>query len=434
MVQVQTQGELVSLAANASRSIGRNALVKLASESIARAASLLLTVLAARRLGEDTFGIYNHALAGGLLIAQLGDLGLQATTAREVAIKGRDAAGFVARAFHAKCLVSLAVAAGLGAFAFSRPDGLRATYLCIGFAMLAQTFVEFAAHVFRGEQDLAREARLLAGARVLMAGAGAAVLWCGGGLTWLALAIVVALGCYAAGAVLQLSASGWLMRGHDDSSAQRSWLDVLHPALPLGLATVVSVAYTRLAILLLDHLRGAQAVAQFSAAQRLVEPWQIVPAAVVAAVFPAYASALATDGQRAIQLGWRSTALLTALGGAMALVLWLAAPAIVHVVFTDAFAGSVPVLRILGLSLVPMFANYALTHMLIARGQQRFNLLFVTLMFVLHALLCWRLIPALGPPAAALSVVMAELLLTLCCVSTLMWRSARVDPRPMGGA
>jgi O-antigen/teichoic acid export membrane protein len=72
--------------------------------------------------------------------------------------------------------------------------------------------------------------------------------------------------------------------------------------------------------------------------------------------------------------------------------------------------------------------------MLTARGQQRLNLLFVALLFVLYALLCWRLIPAIGPPGAAMSVVTAALLLTLCCVSALPWSSTRLSPRPMGGA
>src|SRR5262245_24546356 len=109
MVQDQVQGDSVSAAAVGARTIGRDARVKLTSESVARGASLLLTVLAARRLGEDGFGIYSHALAVGVVIAQLGDVGLQLSCAREVAANGRGASAFVTAAFRVKCFLSAAV-------------------------------------------------------------------------------------------------------------------------------------------------------------------------------------------------------------------------------------------------------------------------------------------------------------------------------------
>ena len=70
-------------------------------------------------------------------------------------------------------------------------------------------------------------------------------------------------------------------------------------ALPLGIAIFLSIGYTRVAVFLLEFRLGPLAVAEFSAAHRLVEPAQIVPAALLAAVFPAFSAALSRNPRQA---------------------------------------------------------------------------------------------------------------------------------------
>ncbi len=401
--------------------VARNALLKLSSEIVGRAASLALTLLAVQHLGPRGFGVYSHGLAIGLVIAQVADLGLQVTCAREVAMHGRAARRFVASAFALKFLLCLPVLLILLPLAATRTAELRSTYLWLGLAMLAQTFIEFAAHVFRGQQQIGREARLLAGARIVMLVVGAAVLSQSTELSAFALAILLSTALFGALAIRELRRDQWLAPAGRSEAYQPILMKVLRQALPLGIATVISITYTRTAILLLDYLLDEQAVAQYSAAFRLVEPLQIVPAAVMAAVFPAYARALTEDPRRAKWLGLASTVLLASLGAALGLILWLGAPWIVAVLFPDSMADSAGVLRVLGLALAPTFANYVLTHLLIARGQTHFNLLFVLLMFIVHLGVSWWLIPEHGATGAAISVVVAELGLTLFCASTLAW-------------
>lgn len=382
--------------------------------------------MAVQHLGPHGFGVYSHGLAIGLVIAQVADLGLQVTCAREVAVHGRSARGFVASAFALKCLLCLPVLLLLLPLVATRTAELRSTYLWLGLAMLAQTFIEFAAHVFRGRQQIDREARLLAGARILMLIVGAAVLSQSTELSAFALAILLSTAFFGARAIRQLQQDQWLGAAGESGAYQPATMKVLRQALPLGIATVISITYTRSAILLLDYLLDEQAVAQYSAAFRLVEPLQIVPAAVMAAVFPAYARALTEDPRRAKWLGLASTALMASLGAALGLILWLGAPWIVAVLFPDSMADSAGVLRVLGLALAPIFTNYVLTHLLIARGQTHFNLLFVLLMFIVHLGVSWRLIPEYGATGAAISVVVAELGLTLVCAATLAWISAAI--------
>ena len=54
---------------------------------------------------------------------------------------------------------------------------------------------------------------------------------------------------------------------------------------------------------------------------------------------------------------------------------------------------------------------------------------FTGAMLVLHAALSWVLIPRLGPVGPALSIVLAELLLTILCAAALS-ATAAPPPRP----
>lgn len=413
--------------------IGRNVLVKLASELVGRVATFGLSLYVANVLGQRAFGAYNYGLALGFVLAQIADMGLQLLVARDVAMGGRAAQPLVARALRLKLWLSLPTLALLLLLRDGRPDPEQLALLLFGWGMLAQTFVEFAAYVYRGQQRILNEVWLLTAARLLTAALAIVALWAGGGLVALGAAYALAISAAALWGLWRLRGAGWFAAppaGERDAARVRrshAYTQLLRQALPLGIAIFLSIGYTRVAIFLLEGRLGALAVAQYSAAQRLVEPTQIVPAALLAAVFPAFSSALVHHRARARRLALVSSLLLTLGGGALALIFWFGAPWLIPALYGPTFMESVPVLRILGLSTLPAFVNYNLTHILIARGQQRYTSLFVALMLVLHTALTWFLIPRLGAVAPAISVTFAELFLLLWCTALLQFSAGHVE-------
>lgn len=405
--------------------LGRNAAVKLLSELIGRVATFVLALWAARELGEAGFGLYNYGLALGFVLAQVADMGLQVLMTREVAMNGMEARPAVQAALRLKLLLSLPVVLLLMLLAGGRPFLVQFSFVCLGLAMLLQTFLEFVAYVFRGQQRLREEGQLLAAARLLTAGVGGLTLWLGGGLLGLALATLLAVGLMVAWGLWRMRQEGWLARVVAETSATAMGWSLLRQALPLGVATFLSIAYTRLAIFVLEARLGEAAVAHYSAAQRLVEPTQILPAALLAAVFPALAQAMGQEPARARRLGRNSTALLALAGGGLALFFWLAAPYLMPFLYGPEFGEASAVLRWLGLSILPAYVNFSLTHLLIARGQQLYLSLLTGIMLVLHTIVTWQLSPLWGAPAAAISVIMAELLLLAGCL--LVLQVARPD-------
>jgi O-antigen/teichoic acid export membrane protein len=399
----------------------RNTAVKLASELIGRAAMFGLVIVAARQLGEAGFGIYNYGLALGFVLAQLADLGLQIVIAREVAVQGQAARALARTAFQLKVIFSLVVVALLGAVALTQSPALRPALLLLGVMQVGQTFLEFAAYIYRGQQRLWAEAWLLGGARVTTAVIGVIILWRGGTVGQLAAGSLLAVVVAAVVGTTSLRREGWLrelVTSPDEGWA--AYQRLLREAAPLGIAIFLSIAYTRSAILLLQIRLGETAVAHYSAAARLVEPTQILPASLMAAVFPAISLAMARNPHQARRLGLRVSLLLGGCGLLLASAFWLAAGWLAPWLYGDVYAPAVPVLQLLGLTVVPAFINYSLTHYLIARQQQLYLGWFTAVMLGLHLGLSWMLIGRFGVIGPAISTLISEGFLLVACLFVLV--------------
>ncbi|MAU00150.1 MAG: hypothetical protein CL608_23670 [Anaerolineaceae bacterium] len=401
------------------RQLTTNTLLKLGAELSGRAATFLLLLLAAQRLTTADFGSYNYALALGFVLVQLADFGLQLLITREVARLGMAARPQILAAFHLKLWLSLPVLVVLGVLSLNQST-LGPVIFLLGLTLLLQTFVEFVAYVFRGQQRLWVEVQLLLWVRVGTAVFGAFILWQTEQLLWLAVVSLVVMMSTLLFALQQLRQAGWIANfaqlwptGWPTTAVSKQ---LVLQAWPLGLSIFLSIAYTRLAILLLAVWGEAEAVAHYSAAWRLVEPTQILPASLLAAVFPAFSLALTQNRRRAGQLGRQTSLLLALAGGTVALTFWLAAPWLIGWLYGADFVSSVPVLQLLGLTVLPVYINYSLTHYLVARGQQQTLTGLTAVTLLLHALFCWQFIPRLGLIGPALSVLLVESVLLLGCL------------------
>lgn len=403
------------------RRLTQNTAIKLGSELIGRAASFVLMVLAARQLGETDFGWYNYGLALGFVLAQLADMGLQVLISREVAVHERQAQANVRTAFQIKLGLSLLVIALLLLFTQGYETSIRFSLRLLGIMLLSQTYLEFVGYVFRGQQALWQEAWLLAGARVLSAVIGLGVLVLGGGLVELTISGVVVILTVTLLGLVQLQRAGWLQKpaAAAITPIESRWFHLFRQALPLGIAIFLSIAYTRLGVLLLQYRLDETAVAQFSAAARLVEPMQLIPASVLAAAFPVLSLAWQQDVRRARRLGWQIGAMLAGVGFILSLAGWLSAKWLIPWLYGDAYGPTVGVFQLLVLTIPPAFINFSLTHHLIARNQQATIVWFTAAMLALHALFIWTFMPRWGIMTPAISTIIAECFLLLACLLTL---------------
>ncbi len=389
---------------------------KLAAEVIGRLLQFVFVYAAQRILGPANYGIVTFGLAVGVVLAPVTDLGMQLIVTREIARDERAAPHLTGIGLTLKLILALCAVGLLLPISLLRPaDAVLATLL-LGLAVIASSFAEYFGYVFRGLQHVEFDAALTLLLRLLVFAFGLAALL-------LHLTVnTVALAYWLGGTLAALLGYQWLRKQFFAPllrSKRSELLALLRQSLPLGGAILFSIAYTRTAIFLLDALNGSAAVGEYGVAVRLTEPLALIPAAIMAAVFPALARELAqrdytaTRGLRLKTIGW-----LTLAGSSIACAGWLFGPILIHFLYGDQYAGSMLALQILALAALPTFVNYGLTHFLVAVRQQRLNLAFNVVIFFVNLALCLRLIPSLGPGGAALATGLSELLLlTLCAIA-----------------
>jgi len=249
------------------------------------------------------------------------------------------------------------------------------------------------------------------------------LLWKGGNVLGLALTGWMSVALLTAVSFWHLHHAGWLTGWQRFSGNKTAYRALMQQAFPLGIAVFMSIAYTRLAVLMLQQMMGEAAVAQYTAAMRLVEPTQILPASLLAAVFPVISLAWYKNRPHAVQLGWRVSGLLAFFGITIAIIYLLVSNWLIPFLYGDTYITAVTVFQILAISILPAYINYSLTHYLIVRKQQAYIGWFNGLVLAAHALLCWLLIPRIGVIGPAISVVIAELFLMMACLFILRFRS-----------
>ncbi|HLF28110.1 MAG TPA: flippase [Anaerolineae bacterium] len=403
------------------RSLGRrlrfNASSKLLAEVIGRALQFLLLYQAQLALGPALYGQFTYAMALGFVLAQPADLGLQLIVTREIARDELRAAHIVGTGLTLKLIITIGIGVLLLNASLTRPTAAQLATLVLGLALVVNSFVEFLGYTFRGLQRVEYEAALVLSARVLITILGSVALWSGLGLAGLS-------GAYLLGGGLALGLGYLVLRKRFFTPAlifdRVQWRELLREALPLGGAVILSIAYTRTSVFLLDALHGATATGLYGVAQKLTEPLALIPAALMAAVFPAFIQAArreanASSGGEAAWLRSRSIGWLAGAGIALAGIGALGGPWLIEHLYPGQYAGSAVALQLLALALLPAFVNYALTHFLIAHGRQKLNLLFNAVIFVLNLALCFALIPRFGPAGAAAAVVISECVLFALC-------------------
>ncbi len=389
---------------------------KLGAEIGGRLFQFALIYAAQRILGPANYGVITYGLAVGVVLAPVTDLGMQLIITREVARVERIASRVSGIGLALKLLLAVGAVAALVLISLQRPDSTVFATFALGMAVICSSFAEFFGYVFRGLRRVELDALLTLLLRLCVFAFGIAALLLQPSVNGVALAYLIGNGLAAVLGYTWLRS--WFFK--PTLTARRSASSaLLRQALPLGGAILLSIAYTRTAVFLLDAFSSSTAVGEYGVALRLTEPLALIPSAIMAAVFPALAHTMAQGGYAATRaLRLKTIGVLSLAGALIAAGGVLLGPWLIHFLYGTQYAGSTQALQLLALAALPIFINYALTHFLVARRQQRLNLVFNAVIFVVNLFLCSWLIPRFGPGGAALATVLSELtLVTLCSIA-----------------
>ena len=407
------------------RAVSGRILFKGAADAAGKAVTLILTIVAARQLNADPFGVMAYAMATGWLLGVATDTGLSMFLARETArLRGSAAARQADRPLLFEVITlraGLAFMAATGAIVAAPrlvPAHWIIQFIVLVLAQLAGAIVDTISHYFRGIQRSEIESAIHAAHRLVTLVWGLIVLVIWRRLDYLAVAMLVPP---LVAIVVSLAIAARL--SSDDERATKN--AVLTPSrffrdvFPLGAGVLISALYFRCDVYFIQQWHGLQPVGGYNAAFRLVEALRLLPAAVLAVTFPMLVT---TNDTRMVR---RIGGALTFAGAIFAVVCFFGGSTILPLIYGDTYSYAAPAFSILAIALPLFFLNYALTHQVIGWDGQMAYLLIATLALIANVVANLMLVPSQGINGAAIATVLTEVVVTAGCLAFL---SIRAEP------
>ncbi len=374
-----------------------------------------LVALTPRLLGPQEYGILSATLALAAMAGSFADLGMSQYTLREVARTPNQATTFFSNFFVLRCLL---LTAGicitlLAAWLLGYSTEALAAAVFAGLYWSLENLTYYVRIYFRAFETLRPEALLTVLEKVLVIACGSLLLWYTRQAAW-------TLAGMAAGMALATIANIQGVTRHlaafRTNVIRLSFLRrAIYAMLPLGVAGLLTVFYTRVDLVMIEAMLGETPAGQYGQAYRVMQALGLIPFVVAySALFPRLAATFRqgvhAKFQRLVHLG------LTGLGGIgiiTALLLTWLAPALIHLLAPDpGFKLAGDTLIILGWTFPFTCLNSLLYIALISMNHHRIPLLTLLIATSLNVGLNFLVIPHYGIQGAAFVTVLSEIWIT----------------------
>jgi O-antigen/teichoic acid export membrane protein len=194
---------------------------------------------------------------------------------------------------------------------------------------------------------------------------------------------------------------------------------------PLALAGLAIIVYTRTDQLMLEMLCGSASVGVYAAALKLSEIWYALPVILTASLFPSILLLRSTAPDHFRSRMQQLLRVLVAAAFFMGVVMTVAAPTLVPMVFGDDYSQSASILRVHFWSAVFVFIGVASGHWLVAEGLQIHALYRTVLGALMNIAGNFVLIPPYGALGAAWATLLSQI------VAAYLMDAVSVSTRPM---
>ena len=376
-----------------------------------------LFVLISRLFGKEGIGVYSFAIALTGIFAVLSEMGMNMFTIRELPTRTEPFETLFGRMVSFRItLVAVAYALLLAILPLLPfPRDTLVVIALVGVYQIAYQTVMGLAVVFLAEGTPLLTGAVEASFKTFTAVGAIAVAVLGWGFT----ATMAALPAVAVPIVIAAYVLVARRYGRPRLVARLSTLLTTgRHILPYGLYVLFLQIQQRLDVTLLALLVGATAAGVYNVAYRVVFIFFFIAHFLGLSVLPVASELYAESSRRLVWLYRKSLNLSILIGLPSAVGLFLVAPDVISLVFGDAFAESVPLLRILSILFFLVFPRFVVGSHLTACGRQdlrtRCQLFALLTAFVLYPpLIVWR-----GMTGAAIAAVVTEAVL----VGFLVWK------------
>lgn len=410
------------------RSAVTNAGFVAVAECVGKISTLAWTVVAAQQLGQAGFGIFNLALAIGLILAAIGQWGFDSVMVRRASQDTSQLSRFFSEAIVWQVVLTVPLLI-IGSVVFATLEADRtaslATTMVLGgvFCDMVSDNARSAASTIH-RQGITSAA--LIGQRIIMFAVAIPLVLRWGDITALSAAFlfssVLGLALHAA-ALRRLR-----IRFSLSLVTAVSLRGCLRGTGSIGLSSLIQVLQARIGFILLGALASQHAVGTYSAAFRLYETVLFLSFALVAAVFPLMS--VAKTGQALRTLIESTINILCGFYLPFAAVCLIDAPGMIHLIFGEQYVADASLaLRWLAVAPVLFAVAFVGRTALVAASSTTPLLISASASTGTVALLCLLLIPrfdAVGATIALTSGLALDAFLTVIFLRTVLDRWPRL--------
>ncbi len=408
----------------ASVSLRANALAMLAAKLLPPVFAFAVHLGIARLAGPESLGAYVTLLAVLMVFQAVAGAGMQFLVAREIAAFPERAVSHAqeARAFGLVSGLAATVAYGIYAFTMLPPERW-APALALMATILPSAWIALHDAVFIATRNHYCIAVVAVAENSIKLGVAVVALAMGQGLVAVCIGIAVAR-------LVGLGVGGWLVH---HIGVRKTWQFQLGAVAPFARAVapfsglfVMSMAYFRIDVPIVQMIAGERATGFYGAAAALYGAMLLLPESALTVAYPRLAWSFRSSKDGYVRATWLVVKVVAISMVPLAIVLIAAAPMIVQVAYGATYAPAITVLRLLALSLPIHALNGALGQALQAGGEQRAMVRVVATGLIAHAFLNVALVSWFGIEGAAMAMLLSSSWVAAGALRAMHVRVARI--------
>lgn len=372
-----------------------------------RVLDALVSIILARYLAPEGFGLLAFALSFPSLFSILPGFGMGSLITRDMARDPRDLGRYLVNGLLAKAFLAALTMAVIWAVvvALRMPPGKIFLVMLGSLLMLFETNIRFTLSFFQAAQRMGTVAVVNLAVRAAWVVLSLLVVVLGG---WIGELLTVRILIHAVGLVVAVALVHYRLErarwAFDLSFTGR----MLKASVPFALFRLFGTVYTDLDTVMLSALRGDVMTGFYAASNKVLRLFTFIPSSFFGAVLPALSRFSRESHDDLVRTMQRSLKYLLILSLPIAGGICMTAPQLVSLLYGPSYGGAVPALRILIWTLVFTFLNSVVTASIAAVGREKRGSAVLFLGVLVSGLSNLIVVPRFGHLGAAATTVLAE--------------------------
>ena len=392
------------------RRIYKNTLYLTIAELTSKGLQFVVMLYAARILTKEDFGKFSFALALSLMAIIMADIGINTLLVREIARDKKNTGKYFFNSIFIKLVTSILTYILIILFLnlLNYPQETRYVVYAVWIFTIISTFTEMFYAVFRAHEMMFYDAFLKILRMILLAASSLYILFNGYGVfAFSADFIFVEIIVMVAASIIATKKFIKLKLEIDLSFIK----EILHKALPFGLAFVLGSIYFFIGSIMLSYLKGDVEVAIYSVAYNIALAILFIPTVYTNAIYPVLSRYFKESKKELTILYERSFKYLYIIGLPISVGLYLVAGRAINLFYGSSYSASIIALQIISWYLFVKFINFLLGTILSSIDQQPKRMIGQGTTSAFNIILNLALIPKYGYIGAAWATFITEIFL-----------------------